>query len=180
MNITATAVAVTLAVVISMAFLFLGPSIFRPFQPQARATVEQVTTDTMATTSDSTSAAAPQGQPQGAAVSGPLPTKLTITDEIVGTGPAAKAGDTVTVNYVGSLPDGTVFDASAKHGQAFSFQLGAQQVIAGWDQGLVGMKVGGKRKLVIPPDMAYGNRDLGVIPPNSTLVFEVELVKIGQ
>jgi FKBP-type peptidyl-prolyl cis-trans isomerase len=100
---------------------------------------------------------------------------------VVGTGAAAKAGDTVTVNYVGALPDGTVFDASAKHGQPFSFTLGAGQVIAGWDQGLVGMKVGGKRKLIIPPDMAYGAQGAGgVIPPNATLLFEVELVKIGQ
>jgi FKBP-type peptidyl-prolyl cis-trans isomerase len=125
-------------------------------------------------------ASGPNAGSLGAPAHQQLPTTLTVTDEVVGTGPAAKAGDNVTVNYVGMLPDGTVFDASSKHGQSFSFPLGGGQVIPGWDQGLVGMKVGGKRKLIIPPDMAYGSRDLGVIPPNSTLIFEVELVKIGQ
>lgn len=167
MNITATAVAVSLAVVVAIAFLFFGPNVLRPFQ-SAPATVATQQTD-MATSSENT--------PQ---VPQELPTTLTATDDVVGTGDAAKAGDTVTVNYVGALPNGTVFDASANHGQSFTFQLGAGQVIPGWDQGIVGMKVGGKRRLIIPPDMAYGSRDLGVIPPNSTLIFEVELVKIGQ
>lgn len=176
MNITATAVAVTLAVVVAVAFLFFGPNVFRPFggapTESAAATGEN---QPMATSSDQN----PQN-PSGA-TNEQLPDKLTITDETVGTGAEAKAGDTVTVNYVGMLPDGTVFDASAKHGQPFSFQLGAHQVIAGWDQGLVGMKVGGKRKLVIPPDLAYGSQGAGgVIPPNATLIFEVELVKVGQ
>lgn len=176
MNITATAVAVTLALVVAVGFLFYGPNVLRPFQSTA-AQVQSTTTPSMATSSDSL-AAGPNsngaGQPQQ------LPTTLTVKDDVVGTGPAAKAGDTVTVNYIGALPDGTVFDASSKHGQAFTFPLGQGQVIPGWDQGLVGMKVGGKRTLIIPPDMAYGSRDLGVIPPNSTLIFQVELVKIGQ
>ncbi|MBU2330279.1 FKBP-type peptidyl-prolyl cis-trans isomerase [Patescibacteria group bacterium] len=108
-----------------------------------------------------------------------LPTELTVADIVVGTGTEAKKGDTVSVNYVGALPDGTVFDASANHGGPFSFQLGGGQVIAGWDQGLVGMKVGGKRTLIIPPDMAYGARAVGdVIPANATLLFEVELVGV--
>ncbi|MGE5541212.1 MAG: FKBP-type peptidyl-prolyl cis-trans isomerase [Bacillota bacterium] len=167
MNITATVVAVSLAVVVALGFLFLGPNLFRPFQ--AGPATEQSQT-VMATTSS-------EGAPQ---IPNELPTTLTATDDVVGTGDTAKAGDTVTVNYVGALPDGTVFDASANHGQSFTFTLGAGQVIPGWDQGIVGMKVGGKRRLIIPPDMAYGSRDLGVIPPNSTLIFEVELVKIGQ
>lgn len=109
-------------------------------------------------------------------------TELSIKDEVVGSGPAAKAGDEITVNYVGSLLNGKVFDASANHGTSgFTFVLGRQQVIAGWDQGLVGMKVGGKRLLVIPANMAYGNRAIGdVIPANSPLIFEVELLKIGK
>ncbi|MBI2410091.1 FKBP-type peptidyl-prolyl cis-trans isomerase [Candidatus Kaiserbacteria bacterium] len=109
-------------------------------------------------------------------------TNLQITDELVGTGAAAAPGDTVTVNYVGALTDGSVFDASADHGDTgFTFALGVGQVIRGWDEGLVGMKEGGKRRLVIPPGLAYGERAIGnVIPANSTLVFEVELVKVEK
>ena len=110
----------------------------------------------------------------------PTVNQLEITDEVVGTGALAAAGDTVTVNYVGSLTDGTVFDASANHGTAgFTFTLGAGQVIKGWDEGIVGMRVGGTRKLVIPAALAYGNQAVGnVIPANSTLVFTVELLKV--
>ena len=109
-------------------------------------------------------------------------TQLQVTDEVVGTGAAAAAGDVVTVNYVGSLTNGIVFDASANHGSTgFTFPLGAGQVIKGWDQGIVGMKVGGKRKLVIPASLAYGNQAIGnVIPANSTLVFEVELLSVKK
>jgi FKBP-type peptidyl-prolyl cis-trans isomerase len=99
-------------------------------------------------------------------------------DLVVGTGDEAVSGKTVTVNYVGTLTDGTKFDASADHGQPFSFQLGAGRVIEGWDKGVVGMKVGGKRKLTIPPDMGYGAQAVGSIPANSTLVFEIELLKV--
>lgn len=109
-------------------------------------------------------------------------TELKIEDEVVGTGSEAKAGDNVTVNYVGSLMNGTVFDASKNHGdQGFTFTLGAGQVIKGWDVGVAGMKVGGKRKLTIPSAMAYGNQAVGgVIPANSDLIFEVELLKTGK
>lgn len=185
MNITATAVAVTLAVVIAVAFLFFGPAILTPFQSSESSQTETVTATTTSMTDESgnpVTVGAPGAASSGssATTQAPLPKTLTVTDKVLGTGAEAKAGDTVTMNYVGMLPDGTVFDASAKHGQAFSFALGTGQVIPGWDKGIVGMKVGGKRELIIPPDMAYGNRDLGVIPPNSTLIFEVELVKIGQ
>jgi FKBP-type peptidyl-prolyl cis-trans isomerase len=95
-----------------------------------------------------------------------------------GIGPVAKAGDTVTVNYTGWLTDGTKFDSSIGK-QPFQFTLGQGQVIPGWDQGVAGMQVGEKRKLIIPPDLGYGaNGAGGVIPPNATLVFEVELLKI--
>lgn len=109
-------------------------------------------------------------------------TKLIIEDEKVGTGAEAKAGDSVTVHYVGTLMDGTMFDASRNHGDTgFTFTLGAGQVIKGWDQGVAGMKVGGKRKLTIPADLAYGSRAVGnVIPANSPLQFEVELLKVGN
>ena len=106
------------------------------------------------------------------------PTGLRITDITVGDGPEAKAGQTVVVNYRGSLENGKEFDSSYGRGP-FSFPLGAGRVIKGWDEGVAGMQVGGKRKLVIPPDLAYGERGAGgVIPPNATLVFEVELLEI--
>lgn len=109
-------------------------------------------------------------------------TELKIEDEVVGTGDEAKAGDTVTVHYVGTLTNGTVFDASRKRGdQGFTFALGRGQVIKGWDQGVAGMKVGGKRRLTIPSNLAYGSQAVGgVIPANSTLIFEVELLKVSK
>ncbi len=108
--------------------------------------------------------------------------KLIIEDKVVGTGAEAKAGDSVTVHYIGTLTNGTMFDASRKRGdQGFTFKLGAGEVIRGWDQGVAGMKVGGKRKLTVPPELAYGNQAVGgVIPANSTLIFEVELLKVGK
>jgi FKBP-type peptidyl-prolyl cis-trans isomerase FkpA len=108
------------------------------------------------------------------------PTDLVSEDLVVGTGDTAQSGDTVSVNYTGWLTDGTQFDSSYDRGQPFTFQLGVGAVIAGWDQGVVGMKVGGKRRLTIPPDLAYGTGGRGSIPPNATLIFEVELVEIKQ
>lgn len=101
-----------------------------------------------------------------------------VEDIKVGEGKEAQNGEKLTVNYVGTLSDGTKFDSSYDRGQPFSFVLGQGQVIAGWDKGLLGMKVGGKRKLIIPPDMGYGDRQVGNIPPNSILVFEVELLSV--
>lgn len=104
---------------------------------------------------------------------------LQSTDEIVGTGDEAVTGKTVSVNYLGTLQDGTKFDSSYDRNQPFDFQLGGGQVIKGWDQGVVGMKVGGKRKLVIPADLAYGSQSPSPkIPANSTLVFEIELLAV--
>lgn len=106
--------------------------------------------------------------------------KLKIVDTKVGKGTAAKKGDQVTVNYTGWLTDGTKFDSSVDRNQPFTFNLGGGQVIPGWDQGVVGMKVGGVRKLTIPPALGYGAQGAGgVIPPNATLVFEVTLLKIN-
>ncbi len=105
--------------------------------------------------------------------------QLKITDVKVGTGATAKAGDTISVLYTGKFEDGTVFDASSKHGgQPIQFTLGAGQVIKGWDMGFDGMKVGGKRTLVIPSDLGYGANDYGPIPGGSTLIFDIELVGI--
>ena len=107
------------------------------------------------------------------------PSGLSITDLVIGDGAEAVSGETVTVNYRGTLANGKEFDSSYGRGP-FSFPLGAGRVIRGWDEGVAGMKVGGKRKLVIPPDLAYGERGAGgVIPPNATLTFEVELLKVG-
>ena len=102
---------------------------------------------------------------------------LVVQDEFPGAGAAAQPGDMLTVNYTGKLENGSVFDTSV--GKApFKFTLGAGQVIAGWDQGLVGMKVGGKRILIVPPALAYGAQGIGPIPPNATLTFEIELLTI--
>lgn len=102
-----------------------------------------------------------------------------IEDIKTGKGPAAKAGDTVQVHYVGTLTDGRTFDSSRNAGRPFSFTLGRGQVIQGWDFGVAGMQLGGHRKLTIPAAEGYGTRGAGgVIPPNATLIFEVELLSI--
>ena len=105
---------------------------------------------------------------------------LKYIDEKVGDGKEAKAGDTVSVHYTGTLTNGKKFDSSRDRGKPFEFPLGAGRVIKGWDEGVAGMKEGGKRKLTIPADLAYGSREIGdgLIPANSTLIFEVELVKV--
>lgn len=124
--------------------------------------------------SGQTQTSAPATAPAAATV-----TKLQVKDLTVGKGAAAKPGDTVTVNYTGWLLDGTKFDSSYDHNQPYTFQLGAGQVIPGWDQGVVGMQVGGKRELIIPSDLAYGSQGSPpAIPPDAPLKFEVVMVKI--
>ena len=104
---------------------------------------------------------------------------LIIQDIVLGTGAEATSGKKITVNYSGTLVDGTKFDSSYDRGVPFSFNLGAGEVIKGWDEGFAGMKVGGKRKLTIPPELGYGAAGAGgAIPPNSTLIFEVELLGV--
>ena len=108
------------------------------------------------------------------------PSGLKIIDVQIGTGREAVANTNVTVHYDGRLEDGKEFDSSRRRDQPFQFRLGVGQVIKGWDEGLVGMKEGGKRQLVIPPELGYGQQGAGgVIPPNATLVFDVELLRVG-
>jgi FKBP-type peptidyl-prolyl cis-trans isomerase FkpA len=107
------------------------------------------------------------------------PSGLVYEDLVVGAGASARTGSNVLVHYTGWLTNGTKFDSSLDRGQPFGFPLGKGQVIAGWDEGVEGMKIGGKRKLTIPPALGYGAYGAGgVIPPNATLVFEVELLSI--
>jgi len=104
---------------------------------------------------------------------------LQYLDLVKGSGREAHVGETASVHYTGWLKDGTKFDSSVDRGQPFSFRLGAGQVIKGWDEGVVGMNIGSKRKLIIPPDLGYGARGAGrVIPPNATLIFDVELLDL--
>jgi FKBP-type peptidyl-prolyl cis-trans isomerase len=124
------------------------------------------------------------GSPAASTKPGPVvktASGLQYQEEVVGTGATATAGHMVAVKYMGSLTNGKVFDSTDNHGgQPFTFNLGAGEVIKGWDEGVAGMKVGGKRKLIIPASLGYGSQDVGngLIPPNSTLIFEVELVAI--
>jgi FKBP-type peptidyl-prolyl cis-trans isomerase len=107
------------------------------------------------------------------------PSGLWYTDVVVGQGAEAAAGRTVSVHYTGWLPDGTKFDSSRDRGEPFAFTLGAGQVITGWDEGVKGMKVGGRRKLVLPPQLAYGDGGAPpAIPPGATLVFDVEVLGV--
>lgn len=109
-----------------------------------------------------------------------LPSGLRYVDLEPGEGPEAKAGNVVSVHYTGWLENGTKFDSSRDRNVPFRFKLGSGQVIKGWDEGVEGMKIGGKRRLLIPPKLGYGERGAGgVIPPNADLVFEVELLGIG-
>lgn len=162
MNVTGTGIAVALAVVVAFGLLVFGPGMYNPI-------ASDMSTMSVTDNTDTTMMPLPEE----------LPTELTVIDEAEGTGAEVAVGSTVNVLYTGMLPDGTVFDASARHGnEPFTFTVGQGSVIQGWEQGLVGMKEGGKRRLIIPPAQAYGDRDLGVIPPNSTLIFDIELIDV--
>ena len=159
--------------------------------PATPAETTPATATTPADTTTTGGTAAPSGKkvagistdlsakPEIPKPTGKEPTKLVSKDIVVGKGAAAKAGDQLVVHYVGVLfEDGEQFDASWDGGQPFPFTLGQGAVIPGWDQGVEGMKVGGRRMLTIPPDLAYGEAGQGSIPPNATLVFVVDLVNL--
>jgi FKBP-type peptidyl-prolyl cis-trans isomerase len=152
-----TGIAVTVTLLVVGVFFILGV----PFS--SSSINNQVSTGQQAQTVAATQAGAGQ---------------VAIQDEVAGTGAAAKSGDTVSINYTGRLADGTVFDTSEGK-EPITFTLGSGQVIPGFDQGITGMQVGGKRVITIPPSLAYGPNDYGPIPGNSTLTFEVELVSIA-
>ncbi len=116
----------------------------------------------------------PVGNPQSQASAPEI--SFSMEEVVVGTGSIAESGDTLSVHYVGTLTDGKVFDSSVDRNVPFSFTLGVGQVIRGWDEGLIGMRVGGKRLLTVPPEYGYGDQGVGAIPPNSTLIFAVELL----
>lgn len=118
--------------------------------------------------------------PEAATLTNEEVTTLRLEDQTVGTGLEAQTGDSVQMHYVGRLVDGTQFDTSCSRGQTFNFTLGQGQVIQGWDSGILGMKVGGKRRLIIPAALGYGASGQGSIPPNAALVFDVELIGVTK
>jgi len=147
-------------------------------KPAETPTASTPDATTSAETAPAETAAPETAAPEKGPVTKPV-TALKITDTKVGTGAQAKAGQSVTVNYTGWLTDGTKFDSSLDSGQPFTFNLGAGEVIKGWDQGVAGMKVGGTRRLIIPPSLGYGDQGAGgVIPGGATLVFDVELLSV--
>lgn len=187
MNPIQTGIAVALALVVVIGVFVFGFPLFN--NTGATTNSSEATTTTMGTSTNPTDATTATGAPAAEPTAEQLAaqeaklnavTELQMQDITVGTGAVAAAGDTVTVNYVGALTNGKVFDASANHGSdGFTFPLGAGQVIQGWDKGVAGMKEGGKRVLIIPASMGYGAAGAGSsIPPNAVLVFQVELVKV--
>ena len=149
--------------------------------PSATSSTTPTAPTSTATTQTSTPKSGPlSSKPTVSIPSGPAPTKLVTKDLITGTGATAKSGSTITVNYVGELYNGKEFDSSWSRNQTFSTPLSNGSVIPGWVQGIQGMKVGGRRELIIPPSLGYGKSGSGsTIPPNSTLVFVVDLLSVS-
>ncbi len=112
------------------------------------------------------------------ALSGNRVTKLVITDIVLGSGKEVESGDTVVVNYIGTLQNGQEFDNSYKKGSSYTFKVGDRKVIQGWNEGIIGMKAGGQRVIIVPSDMAYGKEGYGPIPKNATVVYAIELISV--
>ena len=170
-----------IAIVVAIGVLALFVTGFSSYLfPSSAANPVAVPADTtpLASTTDQTGSTTAAGT--APALPTPQANQILEHDIVVGTGTEAVAGDTITVDYVGTLQNGTKFDSSIDRGQPFSFVLGAGQVIKGWDQGVAGMKVGGIRLLVIPPGLGYGAQANGAIPANSVLVFEVKLEGVSK
>jgi len=170
------------AILASLAFAACGGSSKDSTSTDAATVATEPPAATASTAVPATppAAPAPTTDPKIPFPSGAAPAKLVVKDLKTGTGPVAKAGDNVTVNYVGAaFSDRKTFDSSFTRGEPFAFALGGQQVIPGWDQGVAGMKVGGRRLLVIPPDLGYGPQGQGPIKPNETLVFVVDLLSVS-
>jgi len=167
--------ALTLTAALALAAAGCGSSDDNSSSSSSSASADATTTQAAPAT------AKPRPKPKVKVPGGKAPKKLVVKDLIPGTGPAAKVGDPITVNYIGvDFANGKPFDNSYDRGQPFPFQLGGGQVIPGWDRGLVGMKVGGRRELTIPPGLAYGPQGQPpTIKPNETLVFVVDLLSIG-
>jgi FKBP-type peptidyl-prolyl cis-trans isomerase len=169
---------IVIAIIGIGAWLFMrkGTDTANLYDPSPSATP----TTSVLVSASPTGSAIPTASPVGKVIT--TSSGLQYQDQVMGTGAAAKAGQTVSVNYTGMLVNGTKFDSNVDpafgHVEPFSFTIGAGEVIKGWDEGIAGMKVGGKRKLVIPASLAYGAQANGPIPANSVLIFEVELLAI--
>ncbi len=177
---------ITCVVVLVVAQIFgkneaIAANLDRP----AQAPSEMVATSTQSSVTDATTAtlvadASNATQPnKGDKTVITTPSGLQYTDLVEGTGASPTTGQTVTVHYTGTLENGKKFDSSRDRGQPFQFKIGVGQVIKGWDEGVGSMKVGGRRQLTIPPELGYGARGIGPIPPNATLIFDVELLEVG-
>jgi FKBP-type peptidyl-prolyl cis-trans isomerase len=167
---------------VSVAIMALALGVIR-FKTEIIATADRVSGDTQSAvvavseTEETEVGGIEEALKNASSPSGEL-IELVVDDVVIGSGDAVRVGDTVTVHYIGTTQGGIKFDSSYDRGEPFTFTLGEGRVIAGWEEGLIGMKEGGNRILVIPPSLGYGNRTVSVIPPNSTLVFAVELVSI--
>jgi peptidylprolyl isomerase len=165
-------IAVTIAIIVVFLFFVFGFGGFGSFMPQASSEAPTETANTAVFSEE-------LGSVIGTLDIGAL-NDLYVQDLVAGSGDEAVAGASITVNYTGYLPNGTVFDSSIPRGTPFTFTLGSGQVIQGWERGFAGMKEGGKRVLVIPPSLGYGENQVGPIPPNATLIFEVELLEVAK
>ena len=155
-----------------------SPSVTTPLQPAIEQLAQlPIPMPENAESESAEAAAEPASTPESTVTT--TDSGLQYVDLVEGTGAVPRPGQTVYVHYTGTLQDGTKFDSSRDRNRPFSFRLGAGQVIRGWDEGLSTMRVGGRRQLTVPPDLGYGSRGVGPIPPNSTLIFDVELLRIG-